>query len=226
MPRWQESWATAWIAYFAAAFWVLPSLPQWAPPALLLPIVWYAGPVPHIRHSIASGTLALAVLSSALQIPVTGLSLLAFLGRAPLTIIHYLAGAALIAGAAIVIALGERQSARPSPWYGFEGLVMVCFSAGYLIAMGSPTPLARLLALMMLHMGILGVAALRNSRLEAELVEGPVTENGYVKEVWRVRVREPGGVSAVLAALSLPSGILGSALVVAELVLLLVLRHT
>ena len=225
MPRWQESWAAACLIYFAAAFWAQPALPQWVPP-MLVAIAWHSGPVRHIKESIRSRTVALAVMSTALQVAITGLSVLAFLGRARLTAIHYLAAAALIAGAAIVVALCERRSTQPSPLYGLEGLVMVCFSAGYLVAMGSPSPAGRLFALMMLHTGILGVVVLRNSHLEAERIEGPVAESGYVKEVWRVRVREPGGARAVFAALSLPSGILGSALVVGELVLLLVLRQT
>jgi len=115
MPRWQESWATAWVVYLAAIFCAGPRLGQWLPPLLVLPIVWHAGPARHIRESIQSRTVTLAVVSAALQVPVTGLSLLAFLGRAPLAIIHYLAAAALIAGAAIVIALCERRSTQPSP---------------------------------------------------------------------------------------------------------------
>jgi hypothetical protein len=108
------------------------------------------------------------------------------------------------------------------PRYGVEALVANGFAIGYLAAMESPPSLRFLCGLLVIHAGILTIAVLRNSRTRAELVEGPVAEGGYTREVWRISQRVSRDARPVLAALALPSGIIGSVLVVVETLLLIV----
>jgi hypothetical protein len=216
MPEWEEDWSTAWVIYVAAAFWVLPVLPQWVP-LLVVGIAWLSGPAAYLRHAIRSRMAPAAVISVLLQLGLTGLCLLAFFGMLRLTVAHLLVVAALAAMAVSAMMLTERTRSEPRPRYGFEGLVMVCFSGAYLLATRSVSPVGPLLALLMLHTGILGVAVLRNASVEAQRVEGPVLTGGYAETAWGVRTRRPSGIRAVTAAMALPSGILGSALVLLEL---------
>ena len=223
MPLWQERWSTVWLVYAAAFFWVLPGLPDWAP-LLILSIAWLAGPVTLVRENIRQEGSWLATASAVAQVAFTVVAGLVFRGAVEPKPETYVGAAVLIGMALFALFPSERRPGKMRPWYGFESLVVVCAASGYLVAMASSSPLSRVSALMMLHGGILSVAVLRNVRIEAKQIAGALIRNGFVTEVWQMRAREPRGMRALLAALCLPSGIVGSTFVLAEAALLMALR--
>ena len=224
MPEWEESWATAWLSYLAAVFFALPVLPKWVP-LVVVCLAWLSGPVAYMRNGAGKEASGLVGVSVFLELAATGLVVLAYMGVVQLAQIHYLAAAVLMLTAGVAIFVAEGKQPKPEPRYGLEGLAMISFSCAYIVALMTSPSVRWLLALLMLHLGILAVAVVRNSHLQAERVEGPVVEGGYVKEVWRLRLRDPGGARAIFAALGAPSGLVGSVLVLAEISLLLVIRH-
>jgi hypothetical protein len=217
MHLWQDDWLTAVTLYAVFTLAVLPEGPTLFGPVLFAGMMW-AGATLSIVADIARRKAAgLGTPLVILQTGTIGMAVLAFLGRlGPGT--HWLPAAAALAAAAGVLAvLSERSRTTPSPRTSLESTLVVIFCAAYLLAMRSPKLDDRVVALLAVHLGVLSVAVLRNSHIRSRRVEGPVASDGHIREVWQLELREPRGIPAVAAALCLPTGILGTSLVVAEL---------
>ena len=218
MTLFRESWPVCLAVYAVGACFAFPAL---RPPTPIVVVLVLLTCLIHshqaIRHSARTG---ITIVCATLQLAAVAVVGSANMRWVRLDTVSWLAVAALLGAAVLAALLAERANPEWEPRYSVEAVIVALFSVGYLTALSSSSVVSHLIALVMVHAGILSMAVERNRRLECEHVSGPVTEGGYVVETWHVRVREPGGIQGVTAALALPSGILGSVLVLTELVVL------
>jgi TctA family transporter len=192
--------------------------------ASIVGLVWFMGQTEAIRLSRQILAAKYAALAAGLQL----LFLILFTAWATQLIStapsFWLASLPFLVGAAVVVLYLERMNQLPLPRYGLEALLLTCFSAVYLlVCFRSVAPLIS--CLLVIHGGIFCLVVVRNSRVVTEHSYGPVQEGDYVKEAWSLQFRDPAGVKAVIAAICLPSGLLGLIFIIVEFVALLIGLH-
>jgi len=224
LPFWKESWLIWFLIYsYAGLFLVACDLPYWVTVFVVLAI-WFEAQSSSVWMGRHVGATGVALLGAGSQ-----LAFLFLFGAWPVGVQTCLTTANWVfslpffaASLSAVLALEQKQSS-PIPRYGLEGLVITCFSAAYMLTRFKCT-LTPMVPLMVVHLGILIIALVRNSRLAVGLEHGPIDKGGYYEQAWRLCFREQSGYRSVLVALALPSGILGLVFVIAETILTVVLH--
>lgn len=227
MPYWKESWGLWLLIYLLGAILTLHLLlfDEWNWLAALVALsVWYVAQQASVRRARWSRTVASAAVSALLQLVFLILFGGWVLGWFPGARGYWIASLPFLAGGAVAAVALESRNTEPLPRYGLEALLITCFLAAYLLALFRVAH-SPLVALAVIHAGMLAVAIVRNARVVIEHLE-PVGEGAYVRLAWNLRFREPRGLKAVGAAMALPSGVLGAVAVVAECVALAITALT